>query len=307
MSKVIIVGSGPAGLTAGIYLGRAGLEPILIEGKEPGGPLAITTIVENYPGFSEGIEGCELIVRMRKQAERFGVKFAAKEAKEVNFKSHPFIVKTKDKDFEADAVIVATGAAPRKLGFESEKRLVGRGVSYCATCDGPLFKNKNIIVVGGGDSAMEEAVFLAKFAKSVIIVHRSEILRASKAMQERTKNNPKISWLFNTEVKDIIGKNRVEKVKLINNKTGKESEMEIDGIFLAIGREPNTKIFEGQLKMEKGYIVLKPGDCETSAKGVFAAGDCADWKYRQAVTAAGQGCSAALEAIRFLEESRFKI
>ncbi|MBU1179752.1 thioredoxin-disulfide reductase, partial [Patescibacteria group bacterium] len=262
--KVIIIGSGPAGLTAAIYTSRANLAPVLFEGALPGGPLMTTTTIENYPGFPEGIDGPDLIMKMRKQAENFGTKILSKNITKVDFSKRPFKVWADDEKYEADAIIIATGTEARNLGLDSEKRLSGKGISYCATCDGPLFKNKKIIVVGGGDAAMEEALFLSKFAESVTIINRSEKFKASDIMYERAKKNSKIKWLPNAEVKEFIGESRLEKVKLVNNKTNKESEIEAEGAFIAIGRIPNTKMFEGKLKMDKGYIVTEPDSAKTS-------------------------------------------
>lgn len=299
--KIIIIGSGPAGLTAGIYSARADLSPILFEGEQPGGPLMTTTAIENYPGFPEGIQGPDLIMAMRKQAERFGTKIFTKNITGVDFSSKPFKVFSGEEVFESEAVIIATGTEPRKLGFESELRLAGRGISYCATCDGPIFKNKKIIVVGGGDSAMEEALFLSKFASEVIVLVRKDRVRASDIMEERAEKNPKIKFLFNIEARDFFGEKSLEKVKIVNNKTNEESEIEAQGAFIAIGRIPNTKMFEGKLKMDKGYIVTEPDTAKTSVSGVFAAGDVSEWQYWQAITAAGKGCMAAKDAERYLE------
>lgn len=300
--KLIIIGSGPAGLTAAIYAARGKLAPFLFEGEMPGGPLTTTSIVENFPGFPDGVDGTELIAKMRKQAERFGTEFLAKNAEKVDFSSHPFKVFADGKKYEAEAVIVATGTTAKKLGLESEAKFSARGISYCATCDGPIFKNKKVAVLGGGDSAMEEAMFLSKFASEVTIVHRREELAASKIMQERAKKNKKIKWALNAEVKEFAGDKKLEKIILTDKKTGKARELAVDGVFIAIGREPNTKIFEGQLKMEKGYILTNGGGTETSVSGVFSAGDVADWAYRQAIVAAGRGAMAAIEANRYLDE-----
>ncbi|MFC1612407.1 thioredoxin-disulfide reductase [Patescibacteria group bacterium] len=295
--KVIIVGSGPAGLTAAIYTSRANLAPVLFEGSNPGGPLMTTTTVENYSGFPNGIEGPDLIMAMRKQAEKFKTKIISKNVVDVDLSSRPFKVYVGDKKqvHQTETLIIASGTDPRKLGLESEKRLSAKGISYCATCDGPLFKNKKIIVVGGGDSAMEEALFLARFGSEVTIINRSDNFRASKVMQNRAKKNPKIKWLPNTEIKEFVGKQMLEKAKLFNNKSKKESEIEVQGAFITIGRIPNTKMFEGKLKMNKGYIITGGDSTSTSVKGVFSAGDVSDWKYRQAITAAGMGCMAAKE------------
>ncbi|PIR66563.1 MAG: thioredoxin-disulfide reductase [Parcubacteria group bacterium CG10_big_fil_rev_8_21_14_0_10_36_14] len=301
--KVIIIGSGPAGLTSAIYTSRANLAPVLFEGALPGGPLMTTTVIENYPGFPEGVNGPDLIMSMRRQAENFGTKIISKNITKVDFSIRPFIVWADDEKYEAETIIIATGTEARNLGLDSEKRLTGKGISYCATCDGPLFKNKKLIVVGGGDAAMEEAIFLSKLAEEVVIINRSEKFKASDIMYERVKKNPKIKWLPNTEIKEFVGESHLEKVKIINNKTNEESEEKADGAFIAIGRIPNTKMFEGKLKMNKGYIITEPDSAKTSVEGVFAAGDASEWKYWQAITAAGKGCMAAKDADRYLDEN----
>jgi len=299
--KIIIIGSGPAGLTSAIYTSRANLSPILFEGYTPGGPLMTTTEIENFPGFPEAIDGPELISKMRKQAEHFGTKIITKNIDKVDFSSKPFKLWAGEEEYQAETVIIATGTAPRKLGLESENRLSAHGISYCATCDGPLFKNKDIAVVGGGDSAMEEATFLTRFAKSVTIINRTEKYKASKIMLKEAKKNLKIKWMENTEIKEFIGDKFLEGVRLVNNKTNEETELKIQGAFIAVGRIPGTKLFDGILKLDKGYIVPKSGsEVKTEIEGVFIAGDVSDWEYRQAVTAAGMGCKAALEAERYL-------
>lgn len=302
--NLVILGSGSAGLTAAVYAARANLNPIVVEGREPGGQLYTTTLVENFPGFPEGINGPELIDNMKEQAKRFGASFIHGEVTSVDFSYHPFICRLEDGSMlRCEALIIATGASTRKLGLESEKKLMGYGVSTCATCDGPFFRNKEVVVVGGGDSAMEEALFITKFAQKVYVIHRRDKLRASKILQERTFNNEKIEFLWNSELKEIYGDREkgVTGVKLLNNKTHESWLKPCDGVFLAIGHDPNTSIFKGQLEMdEKGYIIQK-GEAKTSVEGVFVAGDVHDYRYRQAVTAAGSGCKAALEAEKFLE------
>lgn len=306
--KLIIIGSGPAGLTAAIYASRAELEPFLFEGAAPGGPLVTTTDVENYPGFPEGVLGPDLVSKMRKQAEHFGAKIITKNVDKVDFSSKPFKVWADNEEYQAETIIIATGTEPRKLGLESEKKFAAKGISYCATCDGPLFKNKKVAVVGGGDSAMEEATFLAKFASELYILNRTDQFKASKIMLEEAKKNPKIKFMTNVEVKEFLGDNLLNKIKIINNKINEESELDVQGVFVAIGRAPNTGIFEGQLKMEKGYIITQDNNksVKTDIPGVFCAGDVSDWEYRQAITAAGKGCEAALEAERLIRGGKGK-
>jgi thioredoxin reductase (NADPH) len=300
--SVVILGSGCAGLTAAVYAARANLSPLLIDGHEAGGQLSLTTDVENFPGFPEGILGPGLIENMRKQAARFGTVYLTGAAGAADLSRRPFRL-TVDGHGEVytRTLIIATGASARMLGLESERKLLGHGVSTCATCDGFFFRGKTIAVVGGGDSAMEEATFLTKFAASVAIVHRRDALRASKIMQDRARKNPKISFVLDTAVEDVIGTDKVQGIRLKNLKTGRTSEMSIDGLFVAIGHVPNTQVFKGQIDLDKaGYIVTK-GNSRTSLPGVFAAGDCQDHVYRQAVTAAGSGCMAAIDAERLLE------
>ncbi|HYS04394.1 MAG TPA: thioredoxin-disulfide reductase [Candidatus Dormibacteraeota bacterium] len=299
---VVILGSGCAGLTAAVYAARANLKPLLVDGHEAGGQLSLTTEVENFPGFPEAILGPELIVKMRQQAARFGTEYMTGEAKAADLSRRPFRLTIDGHgDLLTRALIIATGASARMLGLESEKRLLGRGLSTCATCDGFFFRGKEIAVVGGGDSAMEESGFLSKFASKVDIVHRRDTLRASKIMQDRARKNPKISFLMDSTVEEVLGTGKVEGIRLKNHRTGEESVRPVDGVFVAIGHVPNTRIFQGQIELDKaGYIVTKGGS-RTSVPGVFAAGDCQDHVYRQAVTAAGSGCMAAMDVERFLE------
>lgn len=303
---VIILGSGPAGLTAAIYTARARLQTLVISGNLPGGQLVTTSDVENYPGFPNPIFGPELMMNMRQQAERMEAVVIDDHTTQVDFKHRLFRILTTDKEFEAEAVIVATGASPRKLGLKGEETFGGKGVSYCATCDGPFFKNEDLVVVGGGDSAVEEATFLTKFAKSIQLVHRRDKLRASKILQERAFENPKIKFLWNTVVTDISGDRKVHSVTVQDVNTKEAKKIDCGGIFIAIGHDPNTQIFKGQLDMdEHGYLILK-NNTETSVEGVFAAGDVHDHRYKQAVTAAGFGCMAAMDVEKYLQEKRNK-
>ena len=303
---VIILGSGPAGLTAAVYTARAKLQTLVISGNLPGGQLMTTRDVENFPGFPNGIFGPELMMNMRQQAERFEATVMDDIATQVDFKHQPFRILTTDREFETDAVIAATGASPRKLGLKSEETFGGKGVSYCATCDGPFFKGEDLIVVGGGDSAVEEAIFLTKFAKNVQVVHRKDKLRASRILQERAFDNPKIKFLWNTVIADISGDKKVHAVTLQDAKSNETRKVDVGGIFIAIGHDPNTQVFKGQLDMdEAGYLKLQ-NHTHTSVEGVFAAGDVHDHRYRQAVTAAGFGCMAALDVEKYLQEKRHK-
>ena len=302
--NAIILGSGPAGLTAAIYTGRANLSPLMLAGSQPGGQLMLTTEVENYPGFVDGILGPDLMDVMRRQAQRFGAEIVDDDVIGVDLSQRPFSVKTADRTYRGRTLIVSTGASARMLGLESERKLLGRGLSTCATCDGFFFKGQELVVAGGGDSAMEEAIFLTKFASKVTIVHRRETLRASKIMQDRARRNAKIAWVLNSVIEDVLDveKGRVTGVRLRHVTTGEVTEMLVGGVFVAIGHTPNTQLFDGQLELNPtGYIVTQPGSTRTSVPGVFAGGDVADHVYRQAVTAAGTGCMAAIDAERFLE------
>lgn len=300
--KVVIIGSGPAGYTAAIYTGRAGLEPLVLGGTQSGGQLMITTDVENYPGFPEGIQGPELMEKFRKQAERFGAHVLDIDVTAVDLRVKPFVVRAEDEMYTADAIIIATGASAKWIGLENELKLRGRGVSACATCDAFFFKGKDVYVVGGGDTAMEESLFLTKFAKSVTIVHRRDTLRASKIMQKKANSNPKISFLFDSEVSEVLGTDHVTGLKIRNVKDGSTREVPADGLFIAIGHEPNTILFRGHLDTDpRGYLTVTDRT-KTNIDGVFAAGDVRDPRYRQAVTAAGSGCEAALDLEKYLEE-----
>src|SRR5271155_3755083 len=304
--RLVILGSGPAGLTAALYAARANLAPLLIEGHQPGGQLTIPTEVENYPGFAHGIQGPEMMDAFRQQAERFGTKFVTGEVTAVDLRKRPFVLSTHNKTISAEALIIATGASAKLLGIDSEKRLMGYGVSACATCDGAFFKNKEAVVVGGGDTALEEANFLTRFVTKATVVHRRDTLRASKIMQDRARKNPKISFIWDSTIEEILGeqKHGVNAVKLKSLKTGKITDMKTDAVFVAIGHNPNSALFKGQLEMDEiGYLKVKPGSTYTNIDGVFACGDVVDSVYRQAVTAAGTGCMAAIDAERWLESN----
>lgn len=306
--RVVIIGSGPAGLTAAVYTARASLKPLVIEGEpsstsdQPGGQLMLTTEVENFPGFPEGIMGPELMGRMREQAMRFGAEFLTARVTRIDFSSRPLRMWVRDDEFTADSVIVSTGAQSIMLGLEAETRLLGHGLSTCATCDGFFFRGQHIAVVGGGDSAVEEATFLTKFASKVTLVHRRDTLRASKIMQDRALGNPKIEPMWNTVVEDLVGTDRLEGALVRNVITGEVSTLPVTGLFVAIGHRPNTDLFRGVLDMEdSGYLVTTPGSTKTNVAGVFACGDVQDHTYRQAITAAGSGCMAAIDCERWLE------
>jgi thioredoxin reductase (NADPH) len=304
--KVIIIGSGPAGLTAAVYAARANLEPLVFEGSQPGGQLTITTDVENFPGFPDGIMGPELMEHMRKQAVRFGATCEYKTVDSVDLLSSPFTIRVKDEKYTADTVIISTGASARLLGLDSEKELMGYGVSACATCDGFFFKEKEVLVVGGGDSAAEEAIFLTKFASKVSIIHRRDELRASKIMQDRVFKNKNIEIMWNSSMEDISGTrdSGVTGATIKDTVSGDTKKISCDGVFMAIGHIPNTSVFKAQLDLDdKGYIITKPDSTYTNIPGVFACGDVQDQTYRQAVTAAGTGCMSAIDAERWLEEN----
>ncbi len=299
---IIIIGAGPSGYTAGIYCSRAGYDTLILSGILPGGQLVNTTEVENYPGFQNGIMGPDLMIEMRKQTQRMGTTIIDDEVVNVDFRHKPFKVLTASEEYESKAVIIATGANPRKIGLEGEQTFGGKGVSYCATCDGPFFRNQELIVVGGGDSAIEEAIFLTKFATRVHLIHRRNELRASRIMQERALNNSKIKFHWDSEVIDIKGDKKMEQAVIKNVKTGEEKTLDVGGLFVAIGHEPNTKLFVNQIDLDnEGYIILK-NKTHTNIEGVFAAGDVHDRNYRQAITAAGFGCMAAIDVDKYLSE-----
>ena len=298
---LIIIGGGPAGYTAALYAARANLEPVVIEGFQWGGQLMITSDVENYPGYAEGVLGPEMMKDFRRQAERFGAEFVSDDVTRVDFSEQPFRIWVGEEEYRSEAVIIATGADARKLGLPSEQRLQARGVSYCAVCDAAFFREKEIVVVGGGDSAMEEAIFLTKFADKVTLVHRREEFRASQIMEDRARANDKIEFVTNAVVEEVLGENSVTGVTIRDVNTEETTELPADGLFVAIGHDPNTKLFVGQLELDDaGYIVTNPGSTQTSIEGVFAGGDVVDHTYRQAVTAAGMGCMTALDAERWL-------
>lgn len=301
---IIIIGSGPAGLTAAIYAGRALVKTLVIAGRLPGGQLMLTSGVENFPGFSNGIQGSDLMQEMRKQAERFGAEIVDEDAELVDFSRRPFQVVAGGKVYTSKAAIIATGSSAKWLGLPSEEKLRGRGVSSCATCDGYFFREKRVVVVGGGDTAVEEALFLTKYAAEVVVIHRRNVLRASKIMQKRAQAHEQIKFVWDSVVEEIMGQQKVEGVKVRNVKTGEVSIVPCDGVFVAIGFQPNTKIFEQQIALdEKGYIIARERT-KTTQEGVLVAGDVHDYRYRQAVTAAGEGCKAAMDALAYLEEQK---
>jgi thioredoxin reductase (NADPH) len=300
--KTLVIGSGPAGLAAALYTARANLEPVVLSGMEMGGQVSLTHIVENYPGFPEGISGQGLVDAFQKQSERFGAKIVFDIATEIDFSQQPYRVKTYGEDYLADTLILTTGATPRHLGIPGEVEYTGKGVSYCATCDGHFFQGKNVVVVGGGDSALEEGLFLTRFAESVTIIHRRDELRAGVILQQRAANNPKIKFIWNTVITEILGEGVVNKVKLSNKKTGEESVFPTEGVFIFIGHTPNTDLFKGKLKMDdNGYLVVDKF-MQTDVPGVYAAGEVADSHFRQVITSAGMGAAAGMQAVRFIEE-----
>lgn len=301
MEKMIIIGAGPAGLTAAIYAARADLSPLVVTGRQPGGQLVLTSEVENFPGFPDGIVGPDLMMNMRKQAEKFGARFVDDEVTGVDFGVRPLQICIEGERFESESVIIATGASARWLELPTEKKFIGRGVSSCATCDGFFFRNREVAVIGGGDAALEEAIFLTKFARKVTLVHRRDELRASKILQDRARRNPKIDFVWNSVVDEVIGEDHVAGLALRDTKTGEKSRLVIDGVFVAIGHDPNTKVFDGQIDLDaKGYVKVV-GETKTNVPGVFVAGDVEDLRYRQAITAAGAGCKAAMDAEVYLE------
>jgi thioredoxin reductase (NADPH) len=304
MENVVIIGSGPAGLTAAIYAARAELKPVVISGMQPGGQITLTTMVENFPGFPDGIMGPDLMDNMRKQAERFGTRFIDEEVIEVDFKSKPFTIKTDSQEIKTKTVIIASGAVAKWLGVPGEKEFMGKGVSGCATCDGFFFRGKEVVVVGGGDTALEDALYLTKFANTVTIIHRRDQFRASKIMQERVFANSKIKIIWDSVVTEIKGDSKVTGVKIKNVKTGEEKELKTDGVFVAIGQSPATEIFKGQIEIDDQGFIVKKENTETSVKGVFVAGDVADRRYKQVIVAAGEGAKAAIDVEKYLQENQ---
>ncbi|MFA5932581.1 MAG: thioredoxin-disulfide reductase [Microgenomates group bacterium] len=301
IEKLIIIGSGPAGLCAAIYAARGELKPLVIAGSVPGGQPSLATEIDDYPGFPEGVKAPELAQLFWKQAERFETRFVREEVKSVDFSKKPFEITTDTKTLKAKAVIIATGSSPVWMGLPSEMKLIGRGVSACAVCDGPFFKGKKVAIVGGGDSALKEAVYLSKIASEVTVVHRREALRAQEALQEQVKSKENVKFIFNSEVTDVLGDQKVTGVKIKNNQTGEESALEVEGVFIAIGHKPATDFLKGQVDLDEKGFVVKTGETQTSVKGVFVAGDVADPKYRQVVTAVGAGAKAALDVEQYLD------
>lgn len=299
--RLVIIGSGPAGLTAAIYAARAGLNPLVISGREAGGQLMLTTDVDDFPGFHEGIQGPDLMAKMRKQAERFNTRFINEDVLSVNFKTRPFVIKTETLILYSYSLILATGASAMWLNLPSEQRLIGKGVSSCAVCDGFFFKNKNVVVVGGGDTAMREANYLSKLCKQVYVIHRRDSLRAQAALQELVKSKKNVKFIWNSTIEEVLGHDKVEGVKLKNTQNSKISKLQVDGVFIAIGHKPNTGFLKGQLPLDKKGYILVENETHTKVEGVFVAGDVADYHYRQAVTAAGAGCKASFDAEEYLE------
>lgn len=302
VEKLVIIGSGPAGLTAAIYAARANLNPLVISGREAGGQLMLTTDVDDFPGFDQGIQGPDLMAKMRKQAERFNTRFINEDVISINLKTKPFVIQTESGSLKTESIIISTGASAMWLNLPSEQRLIGKGVSSCAVCDGFFFKNKNVVVVGGGDTAMREANYLSKLCKQVIVVHRRDSLRAQAALQDLVKSKKNVNFMWNSIVEELLGQDKVTGVKIKNTQNNKISQLQIDGVFIAIGHRPNTDFLKGQLDLdEKGYILVE-NETHTKVPGVFVAGDVADWHYRQAVTAAGMGCKASFDAEEYLEK-----
>ncbi|MBI2334339.1 thioredoxin-disulfide reductase [Candidatus Daviesbacteria bacterium] len=302
VEKLVIIGSGPAGLTAAIYAARANLNPLVISGREAGGQLMLTTDVDDFPGFDQGIQGPDLMAKMRKQAERFNTRFINEDVISINLKTKPFVIQTESGSLKTESIIISTGASAMWLNLPSEQRLIGKGVSSCAVCDGFFFKNKNVVVVGGGDTAMREANYLSKLCKQVIVVHRRDSLRAQAALQDLVKSKKNVNFMWNSIVEEVLGQDKVTGVKIKNTQNNKISQLQIDGVFIAIGHRPNTDFLKGQLDLdEKGYILVE-NETHTKVPGVFVAGDVADWHYRQAVTAAGMGCKASFDAEEYLEK-----
>lgn len=299
--SVIIIGSGPAGYTAAIYAARADISVLVLQGYQSGGQLMLTSEVENYPGFEDGILGPEMMEKFEKQAKRFGAELVPEDVTSIDFSKHPFTVKTDTAEYQCRAIIIATGASAKWLGLPNEKRLQGRGVTACATCDGFFFKGKDVVVIGGGDTAMEEAIFLTRYVNHVTVIHRRDILRASKIMQDRARNNPKISFILDSEVVDILGDDEVTGVQIRNARTGDEQKLQVQGVFLAIGHHPNTDLFKGSINMDAAGYIIPVEHTMTNIPGVFVAGDVTDHRYRQAITAAGDGCRAAIDLERWLE------